>query len=202
TDLKVDVRVVAATNRDLESLVEKKRFRSDLYYRLNVIEIDIPPLRERLDDFSELADVFLKRYGERAGKTFRGLTQEALSLCLKYKWPGNVRELENMMERAVTLAPPISHWITPDVLSPAIRDSASPDVPSLDVMDFVKRLHWPVLLQTLKQSGSLSNLLDQVEWAITSRAVTEYGGNKTAAARLLGRTYRWLRKLESKMTDN
>lgn len=201
-DLKANVRVIAATNRDLEELIEQKQFRRDLYYRLNVIELSMPPLRERTEDIPELAQHFVKRFAERAGKALKGLTPETLNLCLAYAWPGNIRELENVMERAVTLAPEQTQWITPDSLPPSIRQSTAREVPAMDVTEFVNRLEWPALLLAVRKSGSLSALLNQIEWAITRRTVAEYGGNKSRAARLLGRTYRWLRKLESEMEKN
>lgn len=200
-DLKADVRILAATNRDLDELIEQKQFRRDLYYRLNVIQIYVPSLRERTEDIAELADHFAKRFAARAGKSLKGLTPEALQLCLAYKWPGNVRELENVMERAVTLAPKQTLWIIPDLLPASIRQSASREVPTMDVAEFVDRLEWSALLHTLRKHGSLSALLNQVEWAITRRTVAEYGGNKSRAAKVLGRTYRWLRKLETAMAD-
>ncbi|MEX5215429.1 MAG: sigma 54-interacting transcriptional regulator [Nitrospiraceae bacterium] len=200
-DLKADVRILAATNRDLDELIEQKQFRRDLYYRLNVIQIYMPSLRERTEDIAELAHHFAKRFAARAGKSLKGLTPEALQLCLAYKWPGNVRELENVMERAVTLAPKQTLWIIPDLLPASIRQSASREVPTMDVTEFVDRLEWSALLHTLRKHGSLSALLNQVEWAITRRTVAEYGGNKSRAAKVLGRTYRWLRKLETAMAD-
>ncbi|TKB76291.1 MAG: hypothetical protein E8D45_06385 [Nitrospira sp.] len=202
SDLKANVRMIAATNRDLEQMIEQKQFRRDLYYRLNVIQIYIAPLRERTDDVPELAGHFVKQFTERAGKSLKGLTPEAIELCLTYTWPGNILELENVMERAVTLAPEQTQWITPDLLPPAIRQSAVQEVPAMDVTEFMNRLDWSVLRLALRKGGSLSGLLHQVEWAITSRAVVEYGGNKSRAARVLGRTYRWLRKLEAEMEES
>ena len=200
TDLKANVRVIAATNRDLQDLIEQKQFRRDLYYRLNVIELDMPPLRERTEDIPELAQHFVKRFTERTGKSLKGLSSETLNLCLSYTWPGNIRELENVMERAVTLAPEQAQWVTLDLLPPALRQSTTREVPAMDVMEFVNRLDWSALRLAISKSGSLSGLLHQIEWAITCRAVTEYGGNKSRAARILGRTYRWLRKLEAQMS--
>jgi two-component system, NtrC family, response regulator len=101
---KVDVRIVCATHRDLKKKLEEGTFREDLYYRLNVIEIHIPPLRERGEDIPVLAHHFLKRYAEANGKDVRGISDEALALLLGHRWPGNVRELENAIERAVVLA--------------------------------------------------------------------------------------------------
>jgi len=100
---QVDCRIVAATNRDLVKEVETGRFREDLYYRLNVITIDLPPLRKRLDDVALLAHHFMDVYAQKNGKEIHGLTPEALNLLTNYAWPGNVRELENAMERSVVL---------------------------------------------------------------------------------------------------
>ena len=101
---KVDVRVIAATNRDLRSLVAEGRFQEDLFYRLNVIPIDLPPLRQRLDDLPALVDHFLRRFAQRLGKRITGIEDAALVEFKRYHWPGNVRELENTIERAVVLA--------------------------------------------------------------------------------------------------
>lgn len=197
--LKANVRVLAATNRDLEELIALKQFRRDLYYRLNVIELSMPPLRERTEDIPELAQYFVQQFAERAGKALKGLTPDTLNLCLGHSWPGNIRELENVMERAVILAPDQTRWLTPDLLPPALHQTTAREVPTMDILEFINRLRWPTLLLAVRKSGSLSALLKHIEWAITGRAVAEYGGNKTLAARILGRTYRWLRKLESEM---
>lgn len=103
--LKVDVRIVAATNRNLAQLVQKRAFRHDLYYRLNVISIPLPPLRERRDDIPALAYHFLRRYSRENDKEVTTIADDALQLLQSYPWPGNIRELENAIERAVTLAP-------------------------------------------------------------------------------------------------
>jgi len=102
--LKVDVRIIAATNKNLEAALETGEFRKDLYYRLNVIPIEIPPLRERSDDIPLLAEHFLKKYRAEVGKNIQGITPEAMKLLMNYPWPGNVRELENLIERAVVLS--------------------------------------------------------------------------------------------------
>jgi two-component system NtrC family response regulator/two-component system response regulator HydG len=99
--LKVDVRIVAATNRDLEAAVREGRFRDDLYYRLNVINIRIPPLRERREDIPLLAQEFLDRLSHELGRPVSGISDEALRLLMDHEWPGNVRELENAVERAL-----------------------------------------------------------------------------------------------------
>jgi DNA-binding NtrC family response regulator len=199
-DLKANVRLIAATHRDLTSLIEQNQFRSDLFYRLNVIQLYVPALRERVEDIPELANHFVRSFAHKMEKPIAGLIPEALQLCLSYKWPGNIRELENVMERAVTLTPEGRKWITPDLLPPVLRSTAQP-APSLDLADFVDRIDWHTMQQSLETRGSLTGLLNQLEWAITRRAVAEYGGNKSRAAKVLGRTYRWLRKLESEMSE-
>ena len=201
SDLKANVRLIAATHRDLTALIEQNQFRSDLFYRLNVIQLYVPALRERTEDIPELAHHFVQSFARKMEKLIGGLTPEALQLCLAYKWPGNIRELENVMERAVTLAPEGKKGIAPDLLPPVLRSVSQP-APSLDLADFVDRIDWNRMLQSLETRGSLTGLLNHLEWAITRRAVTEYGGNKSRAAKVLGRTYRWLRKLESEMNEN
>jgi DNA-binding NtrC family response regulator len=200
SDLKANIRLIAATNRDLLAMMEQNQFRQDLFYRLNVIQLYVPALRERPEDIAELAQHFVQRFAEKTGKSIAGLTPDALQLCLAYKWPGNIRELENVMERAVTLAPEGKKWITPDLL-PHILRSTMDSAPSVDIAELIDRIEWGALLKTLEKSGSLTELLNHVEWSITRRAVVEYGGNKSRAAKVLGRTYRWLRKLESEMTE-
>lgn len=135
---KVDVRVIAATNRNLSDLVEEHKFRRDLYYRLRVIEIELPPLRERAEDIPLLVEHFLKIFGRERGQTF-SISPRALSTLLGYSWPGNVRELENALESAVALNR--SGVITPDDLPPKVRaepgngqrlEDLYTDLPSLD----------------------------------------------------------------------
>jgi len=101
--IKIDVRIVAATNKNLEEGVKKGSFREDLYYRLNVIMLETPPLRERVGDIEELAEVFYKKFNEKQKRNLEGFTPEALEVILSHRWPGNIRELENVMERVVTL---------------------------------------------------------------------------------------------------
>jgi two-component system response regulator HydG len=122
--IRVDVRVIAATHRDLPKLVKSGKFREDLFYRLNVIAIPIPPLRERIEDVPLLAHHFLRRYTERLGKKVKTLTPEAIELLCGYRWPGNVRELENALERAVVLCRGDS--ITPADLPPAVSGRTAP----------------------------------------------------------------------------
>ncbi len=199
SDLQANIRLIAATNQDLLAMMEQNQFRQDLFYRLNVIQLYVPALRERPEDIAELAEHFVQRFAQKTGKSIAGLTPDALKLCLSYKWPGNIRELENVMERAVTLAPEGKKWITPDLLPNNLR-STTDSAPSVDIAELIDHIEWGALLRTVEKSGSLTELLNRVEWSITRRAVAEYGGNKSRAAKILGRTYRWLRKLESEMT--
>jgi two-component system NtrC family response regulator/two-component system response regulator HydG len=117
--VKVDVRVVAATNRDLEAEVKAGRFREDLYYRLNVVSVVLPPLRKRKTDVPALVQHFLERYGQMHGKQMKGLAPGTLNVLLAYDWPGNVRELGNVVERAVVLAR--GSELTSDDLPAALR---------------------------------------------------------------------------------
>jgi two-component system response regulator AtoC len=103
-EIKADVRVIAATNRNLQTEVAERRFREDLYYRLNVFPLNLPPLRERVDAIPRLSDYFLHRFSRQVGKHVKGIEEEALTVMQEYAWPGNVRELQNVMERAVILA--------------------------------------------------------------------------------------------------
>lgn len=123
--VRVDVRLIAATNRDLEQAVADGTFRTDLYYRLQVIQIFIPPLRERKEDIPALVEHFIGKFNKQNGKNIRFLNPEALDLFMKYNWPGNVRELENAIERGVVLTNPDADLITPDLLPIAIQAVAN-----------------------------------------------------------------------------
>jgi len=121
--IKVDVRVIAATNTDLEILIQQKQFREDLYFRLNVIKIELPPLRERKEDIPLLVHHFLKVYGEENNKEILGLSDDVWEILENYDWPGNVRELENAIERAVVLTQ--TKLITKDLLPPSLLKKSS-----------------------------------------------------------------------------
>jgi two-component system, NtrC family, response regulator AtoC len=126
--IPVDVRVVAATNRNLTELVRKRAFRQDLYYRLNVVTLSVPSLRERTADIPALASHFLRRYTRESGKEVSSITDEAMALLEAYTWPGNIRELENVIERAVALAP--QSTLTPDDLPLDVREGKAPAQPT------------------------------------------------------------------------
>ncbi|HTG82316.1 MAG TPA: sigma-54 dependent transcriptional regulator [Geobacteraceae bacterium] len=177
----VDIRIVAATNKDLEEEVRCGRFREDLYYRLNVITINLPPLRERVEDIEPLAAHFLRKYARRMKKDVTGIADNALRLLLDYHWPGNVRELENVMERAVILAR--GELITSDLLpvKQSSRDPAIPQTPSPVSLEELERLHiQQVLLQTGFHKSRSAELLG-ISRKTLDRKIVEYGLAPTAA---------------------
>jgi DNA-binding NtrC family response regulator len=149
--IRVDVRVIAATNRNLLEEVGKGRFREDLYYRLNVVALEMPPLRDRRSDVAQLARFFLDRYARDNSKAIEGFTAEAIELLAAYDWPGNVRELENAVERAVVLA--TGAMIEPRQLPPNVRPRLAPaGVPAVPgaTMAEIERY---AILETLKSTG-------------------------------------------------
>jgi two-component system response regulator PilR (NtrC family) len=177
-EVEVDVRVIAATNQSLEDLVRDRRFREDLYYRLNVIPILVPPLRERAEDIPLLAKHFLERFGREMGKAVTRISDEAMGLLVHYSWPGNVRELENVIERAVALE------TTGAVLAERLPETLlALSGPGRDeVPDF-------------GQGFSLDRHLESIEAELLRRALEQAAGNRATAARLLGVTPRSLRYL-------
>jgi len=133
--IHVDVRVIAATNRDLEAAVGNGTFRQDLFYRLNVFPIEVPPLRERKDDLLLLVEYFVQRYGVKAGKDIRSIDKKTLDLFQSYDWPGNIRELQNVIERSVILSSGDVFsvdelWLSQRSVSPARPLKASPHAKS------------------------------------------------------------------------
>jgi DNA-binding NtrC family response regulator len=176
-EVPFEARLVTATNRDLEQEVEEKRFREDLFYRINVVHIAVPPLRARQGDVLALAQYFLRKIAERTGKSVEGLMPEAAQRLLDYDWPGNVRELENCMERAVALTR--TSEISADSLPDKIRNHKSSRL-VIDAAD-------PSELITLSE----------MERRYVRRVLAACGGNKTQAARILGIDRRSLyRRLE------
>ena len=187
----VDVRVVAATHRDLQSLVAEGRFRGDLYYRLNVVQIEMPPLRERGGDVGLLASYFLDRAARRTGRTMLRFTPEAEMLLGRYDWPGNVRELENAVEHAVAVSegPTLSandlpaSVRTPKLLSPRA---------GVDLENEPEMAPGAARPRTSGRDPDARSL-DDVTRKHVLRALTRHGGNATAAAKQLGvsRTTLW-----------
>ena len=174
-DISLDVRVVAASNRDLKAEGEAGRFRADLYYRLSVIQIDIPPLRERGDDALLLAGHYVNTFGERLRlkKKIRGLSPEVREIFLTYAWPGNVRELRNVIERALILED--EDLITTEYLPRDLTVRAGPTAPAAAAGE-------PGLLFELPPDGVA---LEEVEDSLVRQAVSRSGGNQTRAAELL-----------------
>ena len=172
--IKVDTRVIAATNKDLLQEIEAGRFREDLYYRLNVITLTIPPLRERREDIPLMAKHFLERFAEKNHKDIKGFTPQGMDRLLRYDWPGNVRELMNAVERGVVLSRSeyLDEEDLPLIQKETMADEASPAEESL--------------------TGALS--LEEVERATILKTLSRSGGNKSEAARRLGITRKTLHK--------
>jgi two-component system response regulator PilR (NtrC family) len=176
-EVAVDVRVLAATNRDIDADVAANRFRSDLYYRLNVIRVELPPLRERREDVPLLAERFVRKFSHEMGKDISGFTPDALRALQSYPFPGNVRELENVIERAVALAG--ARVIGLGDLPPELSGIAGAPTPAL---------------LTLPQEGTrLDDVLSEVERRLMLAALERTGGVRKRAAELLGITFRSLR---------
>jgi len=193
--VRINVRIIAATHRDILPLVTAGRFRQDLYYRLNVIQILLPPLRERKEDIPLLVQHFIKKSSERMNKKISGVTPEVIQLLLEYPWPGNIRELQNVLERAVVLASNRG-WIGPDLLPAEL--TVGRIVRKVSIDDRLNDFKWHEIEEWLRKEGSLDGLLVKIQWSIVRKAVEQYQGNKTQAAAALKRTYRWLRKFETK----
>ena len=180
TPIKVDVRLVAATNRDLETMVSTGDFRDDLYFRLSVVRIHMPPLRERREDIALIATHFLKVAAEENGKPVRELTPDALTTMEKYPWPGNVRELRAAIERAVVMAN--GSKITVRDLPPSVREGAAAAPISVG----------GIKLPPVKPGNRLT--LQDTEHRMIVRALEETGGNVTAAAKMLGLSRRTMHR--------
>jgi transcriptional regulator with GAF, ATPase, and Fis domain len=170
--ISVDVRLIAATHTNLEEMVKEGRFREDLYYRINVVPLEIPPLRKRRDDILLLANYFLEMYSAKNGRKFKGLSHKAQETLLQYTWPGNVRELENTIERAVVMG-------------------QSEHIEEGDLLLTLKGAH-------LNTEAVFDKLLDgqvpleTVEKELLSRSLARAGGNRSMAARMLGLSRRTL----------
>ncbi len=164
-DIKADLRVIAATNKSLENDVKERKFRDDLFYRLSVVCLDVPPLRERREDIPVLATFFLKKFSGEMKKPVRGITKEAMELMTAYHWPGNIRELKNSIERAIIFLS--DEWITPSLIH-LDRSGTSPECDELLPLQEYERKYIEKVLNNVK-------------------------GNRSAAARLLNITRTTLR---------
>ncbi len=182
SSIRVDVRIISATNRDLRRAMEERGFREDLYYRLNVFQIEVPPLRERREDIPLLAGYFLDRYAAKMHKSLSGFSEEAQVRLVRYDYPGNVRELENALQRAVALAE--GDVIRPEDLPPQMREAARPRIEAPR-----EAVHVPDGLT-----------LEEVEAIYIQRTLERVAGNASEAARRLGisRSTLWrkLKKLD------
>ncbi len=173
--ISVDVRIITATNKDLKEEVDKKRFREDLYYRLNVINIKLPALRERSDDIPLLADHFIQKYAKQAGRPGLHFSQEALKFLTTLPWEGNVRELENTIERASILCQ--NDQITPEDVHPDSTGSIS--------IDWEENID---LNQFIPNDAKLPEVLNEIEGKMVKRALAETNFVQTKAAKILGIT--------------
>lgn len=188
--LSANVRIIAATNQDLERLIETGRFRKDLYYRLKGVTIHLPPLRERRDDIAELAHYFLFRFNRQLGTQVQSISEESLELLQRYDWPGNVREMQSVMREAliVSAGPTLLPEFLPAELrrdSPAEPERAADSLPLIDV-------DWTALGQLVDsalRTGKAElyrSALDHFDRLIVSRTLQQTGGNQAQAAEILG----------------
>jgi transcriptional regulator with PAS, ATPase and Fis domain len=185
--MQVDVRVIAASNRDLERAVRENQFRQDLYYRLAIISIFLPPLRERKEDVLPLVEFFIDRYSRKFRKSVKGITDDTRKLFLKYDWPGNVRELKNAVERAMILEE--REILSPDYLPFPIAQQSG----SQTAFERTSGILSGGAETQLASGRSLPKLsipdggtsLEEVERALVEMAMAQANGNQTHAARLL-----------------
>jgi Nif-specific regulatory protein len=186
--VKVDVRVIAATNVDLQEEVAKGQFREDLFYRLNVVPVYLPPLRNRREDIPHLIDFFLDKYNVQNDRKLRRISRDMLNVLLRYPWPGNVRELENAIERAVVLSH--DEDFNEDLLPLSVRMFAAQrrtTQSSESIETLTRRLADQALADYELREGEIYQLvIDQIEHALIDRALSKCGGVKTKAADFLG----------------
>jgi len=175
--IKVDVRIIAASNRDLQELVRKGEFREDLYYRLNVVPVSLPPLRERKEDIAIIAGDFLLKSSAISGKTPKRFSERAISRLQEYSWPGNIRELENIVERCVVI-------------------TSSETIDAADLPAYIKGETQAG--QSVQPEARLEDRMDSVEKDTIIRALEDCGGNRTKAAQVLGISRRSLHRKLSK----
>jgi nitrogen regulation protein NR(I) len=183
--ITVDVRIIVATNKDLEEAIPAGKFREDLYYRLNVVSIHIPPLRERKEDIPELVSYFLKKFNRELKKRIVGITPESMEKIVSYGWPGNVRQLENVLKRAMVLCQ--GEWIPEDQLlleKGSEKEQAESDLAKKSFENLLDIL-FEELSKTSGSSGDL-DMVSIIEKGLIIRALQRTGGNQVQAAQLLG----------------
>jgi transcriptional regulator with GAF, ATPase, and Fis domain len=182
---KVDVRIIAATNTDLEEMVSQGRFREDLYYRLNVIRLRVPPLRERRSEIPTIVNYYVNHYSAKFGRKDIQITPQAVDLLMVSDWPGNVRQLCNEIQRTVARSED-GTIITPEHLSPELKRTSSPTTPSAASIASIPSS------TNLPRTGTLADALAEVERRMIADAMRRHGGNISRAARELGLTRRGL----------
>jgi two-component system response regulator PilR (NtrC family) len=193
----VDVRVVAATNQDLPRLVSEGKFREDLYYRINVIPVVLPPLRDRREDIAMLADHFLEKHAARAGKAVRGISQEATALLVAYDWPGNVRELENAVERCVALEQ--ASVVLAETLPVNIRVGTSLPFVVTAPVEAVSRGAGPESFPEIEDGFDLEARGEDFYRHYIALALGRAGGVQVKAAEMLGMSFRSFRYYAKKL---
>ena len=169
TPIQINARVIAATNRDLEKMVANHEFRDDLYYRLNVVQLKLPPLRKRMDDLPMLVSNLMIRLNKKLGASVDMVSAEAMDLLQNYSWPGNIRELENLLERAINLA----HMNFRDSIQPSDFPSLYDCKPEQNMIDS-------------DESKTLAEKMDEIEKDLIIQALQKTNDNKSQAAKLLG----------------
>ena len=185
--INVDVRVLAATNKDLKSEIEKKNFREDLYYRLNVVHIHMPPLREMKEDIPLLAQYFLSSFASELGRGSMHFSSRAMDTLLGYGWPGNVRELENTIKRVIVLSSDIT--ITSDILldaAPYLKDIIIEDKHSFEELIRAELLNLIDLTKEASPNGIYNMVIRKVEKPLIEEILRITKGNKKKAAAILG----------------
>jgi len=181
--LPVDVRVIAATHRDLESAIKQHQFREDLYYRLSVVVITLPPLRQRKEDIPELAKYFLRKHAAELGVASPSIHPDAVEFLRSQNWPGNVRELENVVRKVLLLAQ--GYTINTDHVRAALsRAAASPEITGQSLRDYVNQLL--AAAQRGESEDAHARLLQAAEKELFTRAIELAQGNQAKAARWLG----------------
>ncbi|MFL6254934.1 MAG: sigma 54-interacting transcriptional regulator [Pyrinomonadaceae bacterium] len=188
---KVDVRIIAATNTDLEGMVADGRFREDLYYRLNVIRLRVPPLRERRSEIPTIASYYINHYSAKFGRRDIQITPQTLDLLMVCDWPGNVRQLTNEIQRIVARTED-GTIITPDHLSPELRRTASPTTSTNTLMAPAAGLAATAAAQAIAQGLTLADAMGELERRMIAEALRKHNGNISRAARELGLTRRGL----------
>tara|TARA_B100001540_G_C15647955_1_gene569734 strand:- start:138 stop:944 length:807 start_codon:yes stop_codon:yes gene_type:complete len=182
TPIKVDVRIIAATHQNLNNLVSQKEFREDLFYRLNVIKIEVPPLRERKDDIEELCRFFLKNYSDSLDEELRVLSDDAKNLLQKYDWPGNVRQLENVCYWLTLMSPTQS--VKAQDLPTEVKDFEMTDIPSSSWEDGLQ--NWLTNVSLNIESGLSDIAITKIEKMLIKTALERSNGKKNDAAQILG----------------